>query len=739
MRSALPRLAVLAWLGLFAALSIAAEPQRNLAIAEGAGGGGKRIALVIGNAAYPGAAALKNPANDARDIAAKLKKLGFDVTVRTDMRYREMLRSLTEFGDMVQAGSEALFFYAGHGMQVRGRNYLIPLDAEIRTETSVSSEAVDVDQLLDKLSPARLSVVILDACRNNPFERRFRGGGQGLAQINAPTGTLIAYATAPGKVAADGEGRNGLYTSELLTAMDVPGIKIEDVFKRVRTNVIKRSGDAQTPWESSSLTGDFYFRPAEKVGGIKPEPVRLQTAEEIEQEFWDGIRDSRQAQDFEDYLKLYPNGRFIPLARQKLKGLPPGTSSPSFPSAAGAGNSRIGIAVPDFGGDRAIAQILASVLREDLERGAGFRLVAPGMATTMSPAADKLADVSARGANFYVAGGVAPASDGRHETRVRLFDSRQGASLGGMSYVHASTQARQTAHRMADFIYEKLTGEPGAFSGRIAYVVRSADRYQLQIADSDGANVQTAMASRLSVSSPVWSPDGASIAYVSYEYSKPELKHPHPVAFTQSLATGKRTVALNLPVGPKTMSIAWSPDGATLAIMAKQDNGSVFYTVSPQGTNVRLIASTTSQDNHPSFSRDGRQLYFSSDRSGIRRIYRASLSGGEAELVTKDGRESFSPAVSPNGETLAYLTSDSGTQRLTLMNLADGTVSFLNDSPVEPRLSFSANSQFVMFIGNTENGRGLRAASVKTHVSNQWKTALDGAIFMDVAFGPYVR
>ncbi len=220
---------------------------------------GKRVALIIGNAAYPGLASLRNSANDATDISAKLKKLGFDVTLKIDMPLRQMLRTLTEFGNKVTSGSEVLFFYAGHGMQVKGRNYLIPVDAEIRNESSVSSEAVDVDQLLDKLSQARLSIVILDACRNNPFERRFRGGGQGLAQINAPTGTFIAYATAPGKVASDGDGHNGLYTSELLKAMDIPGIKVEDVFKRVRVNVVEKSGEAQTPWESSSLTGDFYF------------------------------------------------------------------------------------------------------------------------------------------------------------------------------------------------------------------------------------------------------------------------------------------------------------------------------------------------------------------------------------------------------------------------------------------------------------------------------------------------
>ena len=279
----------------------------------------KRVALVIGNAAYPGPAALKNPTNDARDIAAKLKKLGFDVMLRTDIRQKDMLRSLTEFGDQVQSGTEAIFFYAGHGMQVRGRNYLIPIDAEIRSESSVSSEAVDVDQLLDKLAPARLSMVILDACRNNPFERRFRGGGQGLAQINAPTGTLIAYATAPGKVAADGEGRNGLYTSELLAAMDVPGIKIEDVFKRVRANVVKRSGDAQTPWESSSLTGDFYFIQGPVnitlTQATAPAPTRLKDDAEIEQELWDSIKDSNSVATLNEYLNAYPKGRFVAQAR----------------------------------------------------------------------------------------------------------------------------------------------------------------------------------------------------------------------------------------------------------------------------------------------------------------------------------------------------------------------------------------------------------------------------------------
>lgn len=276
----------------------------------------KRIALVIGNAAYPGMAALKNPVNDAKDIAAKLRRVGFEVIVRTDARQKEMLRTLTEFGDKIQAGSEVLFFYAGHGMQVRGKNYLIPTDAEIRSEAAVSSEAIDVDQLLDKLAPARLSVIILDACRNNPFERRFRGGGQGLASINAPTGTLIAYSTAPGRVASDGDGRNGLYTQELLAAISVPGIKVEDVFKRVRANVVRISSESQVPWESSSLTGDFYFSPSATQGtGIPAAAPELSSPELV---FWNSAERSNVVGDYEAYLRQFPDGVFIDLARSRI-------------------------------------------------------------------------------------------------------------------------------------------------------------------------------------------------------------------------------------------------------------------------------------------------------------------------------------------------------------------------------------------------------------------------------------
>ena len=217
-----------------------------------------RVALVIGNSTYR-EAPLKNPQNDAKAMAAALRDQGFEVILRQNASKIEMERAIADFGDKLSEGATGLFYYAGHGMQVNGRNFLIPVDAQISSEQRVRLETLDVDLVLDQMAAARsrVNVVILDACRNNPFERRFRSTGGGLAQINAPEGTLIAYATSPGKVAADGDGDNGLYTEELLKAVRQPGLKVEDVFKTVRVGVSRRSNGAQTPWEASSLVGDF--------------------------------------------------------------------------------------------------------------------------------------------------------------------------------------------------------------------------------------------------------------------------------------------------------------------------------------------------------------------------------------------------------------------------------------------------------------------------------------------------
>ena len=220
----------------------------------------KRMALVIGNSAYQ-SSPLKNPVNDATDMAAKLKQLQFHVVLKTDVGQKEMDSAIRAFGKDLRQGGIGLFYFAGHGMQVDGRNYLIPVDAKIESESDVRFESVDAGRVLGKMEDAGndMNIVILDACRDNPFARSFRSGTKGLARMDAPKGSIIAYATSPGSVAADGMGRNGIYTQNLLAHINTPGLSIERFFKNVRVGVIKDTGDKQVPWESSSLTGDFYF------------------------------------------------------------------------------------------------------------------------------------------------------------------------------------------------------------------------------------------------------------------------------------------------------------------------------------------------------------------------------------------------------------------------------------------------------------------------------------------------
>ena len=325
-----PIIAILALLGtllLSAAAAEAADPMR--------------IALIIGNSAYR-ESPLRNPVNDAKAMAAALTEQGFTVILRQNASKTEMEKGIADFGEKLQEGATGLFYYAGHGMQVSGRNFLIPIDAEIKSEQRVRLETVDVDVVLDQMTAAKskVNMVILDACRNNPFERRFRSVGGGLAQINAPEGTLIAYATAPGKVAADGTGENGLYTEELLRAVRQPGLKVEEVFKTVRANVTRRSNGAQTPWEASSLVGDFYFKQQQAATAAAPG-----AQPSLELALWDAVKGSNSPAELQAYLDKFPNGTFAPLARTRMAALPApkvaateprATTDPKAPAPAAA-------------------------------------------------------------------------------------------------------------------------------------------------------------------------------------------------------------------------------------------------------------------------------------------------------------------------------------------------------------------------------------------------------------------
>ena len=292
----------------------------------------RRVALVIGNSNYK-SAPLRNPANDAKALAEVLKESGFQVDLLIDANPRKMDRAIRTFGKKLARGGVGLFFYAGHGMQVKGINYLIPIGTNIEAEDEVKYEAVDANRILSKMSSAQndLNLVFLDACRNNPFKRSFRSAAKGLAPMDAPKGAMVSFATAPGNVAADGSGKHSPFTAHLLKQMRVPGLEVGQMMRRVRRGVQQETGGKQTPWELSSMTGNFYFFPATKKiiakaalpVAVKPGPVATAPPRSMdeEEEFWQAVKGSKAVEDLQSYLEAYPKGRFAGIARVKIRQL----------------------------------------------------------------------------------------------------------------------------------------------------------------------------------------------------------------------------------------------------------------------------------------------------------------------------------------------------------------------------------------------------------------------------------
>ncbi len=290
----------------------------------------QRIALVVGNSQYGDEIVnLANPANDANLIGAALRRVGFDVKIVLDADQRTFKIAIRDFYErLIAAGpdSTALFYYAGHGLQVSGKNYLVPVQAVISAEADVDLEAIEADVVLRQMgyAGARVMVVILDACRNNPLTRGFRSGTRGLARMEAPSGSYVAYSTAPGDVTVDGTGDYSPYAAALAEAIAVPGDSIEDTFRNVRVSVAAQTGNKQVTWDYSALTAPFYFVPQEEKEPAQvaaTSPASATTDADFEMTFWNSIKDRNDPEEFEAYLSQFPNGKFAPLVELKIKKL----------------------------------------------------------------------------------------------------------------------------------------------------------------------------------------------------------------------------------------------------------------------------------------------------------------------------------------------------------------------------------------------------------------------------------
>jgi TolB protein len=392
-----------------------------------------------------------------------------------------------------------------------------------------------------------------------------------------------------------------------------------------------------------------------------------------------------------------------------------------------SGGRQIPIAIMPMAGESRQPQSVSEVVAADLGRTGLFRLVnTVGISPVPTePSEVNFPDWTTRSAEALVIGKVEPAADGRVEVRFRLFDVAKQAQLASFSYVVAPAQLRATAHRIADVIYERLTGDKGVFSTKITYVVKRGGRYELQVADADGFNAQSVLASQEPIMSPAWSPDGSRLAYVSFDQKK-------PVVVVQNLAQGTTRVVANFR--GNNSAPAWSPDGRWLAVALSKDGLTQIYRVPANGGEAERLTSSSGIDTQPNFSPDGQWIAFTSDRGGSPQVYRIPASGGPVQRLTFEGSYNVGPRHSPDGKSIAYVQREGGRYRIALMELATSQVQVLTEGSVDDSPTFAPNGKMVLYEAQV-GGRGHLAAVSADGRVRQRLTSAAGDV-QDPAWGP---
>jgi len=393
----------------------------------------------------------------------------------------------------------------------------------------------------------------------------------------------------------------------------------------------------------------------------------------------------------------------------------------------GAGEHQTPISVVRFGGEERISgQTISSVVSNDLLRTGLFKLIDPAGKAPHDPGEVKY--VEWPGVEALVIGSVRVLGDGRAEVRFRLLDAVRQTELIGLSVTARSDQVRAIGHRIADLVYEKLTGSAGVFSTRIAYVNREGRQFRLVVADSDGYGEQTLLSLNEPIMSPAWSPDGKQIAYVSFERG-------HATVFVQSLATQKRTVLADF--SGSNSAPAWSPDGKQLAIVLTRDGSSQLYLVGADGKDLRRITFSETIDTEPAFSPDGKTLLFTSDRGGKAQIYRVAAEGGYAERLTFEGGNNFSPRFSPDGKSFVYSQFSGGTFYIAVQDFESKQVQILTPGGWEKKPSFAPNGKLILFATESQ-GRGILATVSSDGRVKQKMVAQRGDI-REPIWGPFLK
>jgi len=396
----------------------------------------------------------------------------------------------------------------------------------------------------------------------------------------------------------------------------------------------------------------------------------------------------------------------------------------------GGGANQVPIAIAPFKAEETLPEQVTAVVAADLVRSGLFRIVDSGGLTAIpAESAEVQYPVwTARGADALVIGSVAPLPNGYWDVRFRLLDVAKQLQLAGFAYQVTTQQLRSTAHKIADAIYEKLTGDIGVFGTRITYVVKQGTRFELQVADADGYGAQTILASNEPIISPKWSPDGTRLAYVSFERKK-------PIVYIQSLLTGSRMVVADF--NGSNSAPAWSPDGRRLAVVLTKDGNSQIYLINADGSGVTRLTSSGTIDTEPNFSPDGQWVIFTSDRGGSPQIYRVPAGGGAPERLTFEGSYNVSPRYAPDGRSFVFIQRNAGNFNVAVQDFASKQTQVLTDNGIDESPSFAPNGRIILYATEIR-GRGILAAvSSDGRVRQRFSADIGDA--REPAWGPILK
>ena len=380
---------------------------------------------------------------------------------------------------------------------------------------------------------------------------------------------------------------------------------------------------------------------------------------------------------------------------------------------SGVGLTQVPVSIAAFKGEAVSAQKISAIVAADLERSGQFRHIDAGPVALDENTQPDMSAFRQKAVDAMAAGSVTRLADGRFDVRFRLWDVVKGSNLGGASHVVTAPNLRLAAHKVSDYIYEKLTGEKGIFSTKIAYITKSGTRHTLWVADADGENAITALASGEPIISPSWSPNGSQLAYVSFESRKPEI-------WVHEVASGKRRLLASFKGSNSAPS--WSPDGRTLAVTLTRDGNAQVYALSTAGGEPTRLSRSEGIETEATYSADGQSIYFVSDRGGAPQIYKMSASGGSSTRVTFSGNYNISPTLSPDGKWMAYISRAGGGYKLFAMDLATGAANAITDTNADEKPSFAANSKLIVYATKFQG----REALMTTTVDGRVKAKLGG-------------